>query len=248
MSEQDPSAEDIEAGDEPDDLDPMSPDTWYREAKVCGSCIAWRPGEQRDGDKVATGVCRLRPELGRVPASLKLCDLYKQRGQYVYQPSSGSGRRKRTARAKVLVRGKDGETRTVEPGPLPVRPRPPRPPAPKDIDLGEESVPVVKGILVEVLREEFGRSKRELASKYRSGKIRVIDSAGRTLEHKPELLFAMLDRLQTCLAELERAVGAQSKLGTEREAHQALIRRIRGSLTTFNVLYAHREDQFSTKA
>ena len=59
-----------------------------------------------------------RPELGRVPASLKLCNLYKPRGQFVYQPGKDpTPKRKRASPAKILKRTESGEMEEAAPPP-----------------------------------------------------------------------------------------------------------------------------------
>src|SRR5690242_13665647 len=104
---------------EDDNDDPMNPAAWYQEPNICGSCIAWRPEEPRPGEDVAAGECKLRPELGRVPATLKKCNIYKPRGQFRYDPSSSSApsRRKTAKTLKVLRRSAEGELVSARPPP-----------------------------------------------------------------------------------------------------------------------------------
>ena len=116
--EADPGQSAREPEAEPDakaELDDLDPQRWFGEPDVCGSCIAWRSGEPEPEDEVATGVCRLRPELPRVPATLRRCDLYKPRGQFVYQPTvEPGGRRKRRADARVLRRSAELASRVLD--------------------------------------------------------------------------------------------------------------------------------------
>jgi hypothetical protein len=93
-----------------DDSDPMNPSAWAGEPDVCGSCIAWKPDDPRPGEEIAAGSCKLRPELGRVPASLRKCNIYKPRGQFRYDPNRVSPtRRRKTGAVKVMRRSADGE-------------------------------------------------------------------------------------------------------------------------------------------
>ena len=235
--------------------DPMDPERWYSEPNVCGSCIAWRPEiPAREGDKVATGQCKLRPELGRVPASLKLCKLYKARGQYVYTPSRDPGpkKRKRAGEVKVLRRTEDGQmvsSSVPAPGARRERPEPPpRPPPPREINLGEdESLPVFKAALVELIREEHGDTGREMLRRFKGGVVQLKGAGGRVKEVPIARFFSMLDRFKSSLAELEGAIEAQESAKDVREDLLANARRIRGSFTTFNVLYADRDDYFTGK-
>ena len=228
--------------------DPMAPEAWYGEPEVCGSCIAWRPADPKPEDEVATGSCRLRPELGRVPASLKLCNLYKPRGQFVYLPKKDKEpRRKRASAPKVLRRSDEGEL--VEAPPPAVYQRREAPPeevvaVPRDIDLGDDAnLPAIKATFRDLLREELGNSRREMQKKYKGGVVKVAIRTGPYLEHSCDLLFSILDRLKSSLDQLEAKLEKTAELKEDAEQ----VKRIRGSFTTFNVIWADREDYFTGK-
>jgi hypothetical protein len=68
-----------------DELDPMKAESWREVRDVCGSCIAWRCEDPREGDELAIGQCKLRPEMGRVPGDLPKCNRYMPRGTFKYQ-------------------------------------------------------------------------------------------------------------------------------------------------------------------
>ena len=124
------------------DRDPKDPDAWREVKDVCGGCIAWRPGGPTEEDDVAMGSCRLRSELGRVPASLQKCDLYKGRGSYVYKPAPEPRRRARASAPRVLKRTADGEMVVDKSVRAPRAPRSTeprvRPPVPREIDMGTD--------------------------------------------------------------------------------------------------------------
>lgn len=239
--------------DAPDD--PLDPEEWYGVLGVCGSCIAWKPGSTEAGDTRAVGVCKLRPELGRVPADLKKCPKYMQRGGFTYDPARQSGgTRKRAKTLAVVRRGDDGQLHAKEVRvSAPAAPRalvpPPRSPAPKDIDLGElQSLPVIEQALVELVRGELGRSGRELLARFKGGRVEAHDAEGRVNTRRIEWLFAGIDRLASSLDALERALDRHdSKLGDTKPEMDDALARIRGSLTTFNVLFQHKEDHFKSK-
>lgn len=268
---------------------PLDPARWYGEPGVCGSCIAWKPEDPRPDETVAAGVCRLRPELRRVPATLKLCSLYKPRGQFTYQPGKepqAPTRRKRASAPVVLRRSEGGElvpasapkpTRAERPEraeraeraerpqrgegevpalglsfvPMPPRERPPPVPGwtpPKDVDVGTDSPPMVRGALVELIREELGVSRREMAQRFKmGGTAEAVSLDGRRRAIPASQLFSMLDRLKLSLEHLERALERRPGLGADREDLLANLRRVQGSFTTFNVLFADRADYFSGK-
>ena len=237
--------------------DPLDPEEWYGVPGVCGSCIAWKPGSTEPTDTRAVGVCKLRPEMGRVPADLPKCPKYMQRGGYTYDPSrAGASSRKRSKTIAVVRRGQDGEMH-AKPirSPAPTAPRatpvapPPRAPAPKDIDLGElTSLPVIEQALIELMRSELPASRREMLARFKGGRIEAHDGAGRIESRRIEWFFAAIDRLATSLDQLEQQVARHgAKLGgTEAELEDSLSR-VRGTLTTFNVLFQHKEDFFKSK-
>jgi hypothetical protein len=260
--------------------DPMNPEAWYGQPGICGSCIAWRPEEPREGERVAAGACRLRPELRRVPATLTQCSMYKPRGAFTYRagaaPSAGEGKRKRRGGAVTVLRRNEEGTLVRERAAPVERPRMrvvqdedgdegsrfepraegerlsfPRPEGwfpPRRIDVGTESPAFVQSALVELVREELGRSRRELAPKFKQGgKVEAVALDGTRTSMSATRFFAMLDRLRSALDRLEAELKRAPGIAEEREELVTLVRRMHGSFTTFNVLLADREDHFSGK-
>lgn len=252
-----------------DEPDPLKPENWHGVRDLCGSCIAWRPDAARDTDEIATGVCKLRPEIGRVPADLKKCNKYLPRGQFVYQPGKvpGSPKRRAAKTVSVLRQGADGELvrSTVRADALPASMRPAvvevdaaemqsaprdvRPPAPKDIDLGQvSSSEVARYAMIELVRQEHGRPRRELHPRFKGGKIAVIGEAGARRVVPAERFFSMLDRLRSSLDALDGALERRAAVLAEDAADlRAQVGRMHGSMTTFNVLISDRADYFSSK-
>lgn len=232
--------------DAPDD--PLDPEEWYGVLGVCGSCIAWKPGSTESADTRAIGVCKLRPEMGRVPADLPKCPKYMQRGGYTYDPTRAGAPTRRRAKTLAVVR-KDGEGRThTREVRAPIAP-PPRPPAPKEIDLGAlTSLPVIQQALIELVRDEFTAPKRELLPRWKGGRIEAHDGTRKISERRIEWFFAALDRFATSLDQLESQIERKSStLGETKGELEDALARIRGSMTTFNVLFQHKEDQFKSK-
>ncbi len=236
-----------------DDKDPMDPESWFDVPNVCGSCIAWKSDDPRPGEEVAAGSCRLRAELPRVPATLRKCDLYKPRGQFTYQPtaSSGSRRRKRVATAKVLKRSEEGQLVKVQApaAPRSVGPKMPveRPAAPRNVDVGTDDVAELKRVLRHLLQNELSTSDREMAGRFEGGKTEVTDGTKVTKRVDNERFFAMLETMRSALDELEDAVARTDALLEHVPEFSAQLRRVQGSFTTFNILYANRNDYFSGK-
>lgn len=240
------------AVDAPDD--PLDSEEWYGVLGVCGSCIAWKPGSTEASDTRAIGVCKLRPEMGRVPADLPKCPKYMQRGGYTYDPArAGASTRKRAKTLAVVRKGEDGRMHTREVREVrevrEPRPPPPRPPVPKDIDLGElTSLPVIEQALVELIRSEHATPRREMLARWKGGRIEAHDATSKVSERRIEWFFAALDRFASSLDQLESQIEKQgAKLGDTKPELEDAIARIRGTMTTFNVLFQHKEDQFKSK-
>lgn len=186
-------------------------------------------------------------------------------------------RRRRTGPARVLRRTADGElapsaaprpaprvrpatAHSIEEGaaqPLrvpdsgPSEPRPERPnrAAPREVELGPEANgAAVRQVLVELVRREHGRAVRDIHSKFRTGgKAIAIDANGHQVAISAERFFSFLDRYRSALDALENAIRARPGLGDEAEDLIGQVRRMQGSFTTFNVMFADREDYFSGK-
>ena len=262
-----------------DDRDPMNPESWFDEPNVCGSCIAWKPDDPREGEETAAGSCRLRTELRRVPASMAKCDIYKPRGAFRYDPGRSSPRRRKNKVLSHVEIDKDGNEKTItrtrkprqpraprspeEPSlpvvrdwtPTPIEEREQRPeraPAPATIDFGAgESVPELKQALLTLMRKELGHSGRELHTKFaRGGKVEIYAKEGNKLRAtSAERFFSMLDRFQISMDRLEKQITAHAEgLGaSDTKDMHAAVKRMKGSFTTFNVMYQHKEDQFRSK-
>lgn len=265
----------------------MNPESWFGTPGVCGSCLAWRPGEPGPDDEVAVGKCMLRPELRRVPATLGKCAKYQRRGGFSYRERRGAapaepGRRRKAATpAVVKVRNDAGELVDVTPspkaravrserpqrrvaearssgdGPPPPYVRPPDPvyrpfpppaePPPREVDLDGMTAPLVEGALVELLRSDPPGRARDLNAKYRhGGKVVAEDRAGERRALAAPAFFARVERLAKALDALEEAVETHDKLD-DTDDLVGQIRRMRGSFTTFNLLFADRADYFSGK-
>jgi hypothetical protein len=72
--------------------------------------------------------------------------------------------------------------------------------------------------------------------------VKVAIRTGPYLEYPADLLFTILDRLKSSLDALEAKL---EKSVLKEEAEQ--VKRIRGSFTTFNVMWSDREDYFTGK-
>jgi len=75
--------------------------------------------------------------------------------------------------------------------------------------------------------------------RFTGGETAVVDGRGRAITHPNEQIFAHLCRLRQALDALEDRL--------PEEEWRSVVRKARGSLTTFNFLFRSAEDQFSGK-
>lgn len=252
--------------------DPMNPEAWFQTPGVCGSCLAWRPIEPGAEDSVAPGKCLLRSELSQVPASLRKCSKYQQRGEFKLASVPKTTRSKRRKASPVVVKrlnaegelidvtppsksrpsrpsGSSGSNRPAEPyqpsSPPPYRPFPNRD-APSTVDVGSLSSPLVKAGLVDVCRNEIRGRPRDMHSKYRNGGRVRTEAEGIQKTVSAENFFAKLEQLAKCIDALEEAVETHNKLDDSDDL-LSYIQKIRGSFTTFNLMFSAKEDYFSGK-
>lgn len=203
--------------------------TFASHERVCGNCKLWSP-HSVDEAKGWVGPCRLQTNRGLFPPSAPVCDKYAPRGMPnpTYREESHRART-RTPRsvAPAIVR----------------RQHDPQDP----IDL--EGLSMTREELMELFREAAGDvSAPPLANKWEGGTIRLIPASAElqpkdlpieSLLHK---VVMIRDRLRT----LEQKINAHPKLTDgEKVELQHYITRSYGSLTTFNVLFKDKADQFT---
>ena len=239
------------------DDNPLDPASWYGTPDVCGSCIAWRPtGADQEG-KVASGICKLRPELRTVPATMAKCAIYKPRGQFKYSPDQVSSPKRRRNKVLKVVRMNDaGEmVRTSVPrAPAPRTPRavqsPQRSSVPREIDFSEStSEAQVRQALREMIRSEMSMGSPTMHPKFEGGRVEIQSPQGDSQYYPSELLFTHLTSLQDRLTALQSQLDRHSsKLGEKTTQDLTnYLKRARGTMTTFNVMFQNKEDFFSSK-
>lgn len=238
-------------GDTPDDTpDPMRPESWFGVPDVCGSCIAWRCEDPKEGEEVASGSCRLRRELPRVPAKLRKCDLYKPRGKFVYQPGRSAPEKKRKKASAVRVMRRDeasGEMVTTQaPAPSRLEPRE-RPPVPREVEVGTDDRGELRATLKDIFHSQIPDAGRELLPRFERGTVTVVGKEGQTREVSAEDLFRMIEGFRTAVEALEDQVVSKDALLDQFTELNKQLRSIYGTFTTFNFLYADRAHYFSSK-
>lgn len=111
----------------------------------------------------------------------------------------------------------------------------------------EMSWQVVKAVLREVIEEEMGMGRRDIARKWNGGTLvfKPQDPAQQSKEVPIDLFFKKITSVREKLRVLEQKVNNHPALSIEDRAEfQQLITRAYGSLTTFNILFASDEDKF----
>jgi hypothetical protein len=193
----------------------------------CGTCARFvRVIEKVD----ASGQVRNAGEclLGVWPAPLYetgTCSQWVQRGQFQVRPPARAPRER---------------SPTSSPRSLPT-------PIELPEDVLEMDADEFRKILSQVIREELGVKPIELGAKWAGGEV-VLKPGKDGLQEKRvpiDVFFHKIVMLRDRLRVLEQRINGNPKLAAEEKVQmQQYITACYGSLTTFNVLFADRDDQF----
>lgn len=206
-----------------DDTTPPLP-VFKPEERVCGNCKMWSPHSVDHRGWV--GPCRIYPGRGLFPPSAPLCDKFTPRGG-VTVPEAEPAARARAARSVApVVRRKSDPNEIVELG---------------DLNMTREE-------LMEIFREAAGETEAPpLAGKWEGGTLRLIPGKA-DLQAKDlpiDNLFHKVVMVRDRLRTLEQKINGHSKLtDAEKVEMQSYITRVYGSLTSFNILFREKGDQF----
>ena len=213
----------------------------------CGSCARFvRVIETVDanGEVKRAGECLL----GVWPSPLystSTCSQWVQRGAFKARPEprrglerprpSGAGRTSSTEgrRAASPVRSSQSAT--------------PAAPLTLPEDLLDMDAEEFKRVLSQVIREELGVGTVEIAGRWDGGEM-VLKPGKEGLQEKRiplDSLFHKIVMIRDRLRVLEQKINTHPKLASDEKIQlQQYVTGCYGSLTTFNVLFADREDQF----
>jgi hypothetical protein len=195
----------------------------------CGTCARF---VRVFAIQIASGETKNAGEclLGVWPAPLYetgTCSQWVQRGQFQSRPQPRAPARSRA-------------------GGHSVKQEPPKP-TPLPEDLLEMDAEEFRKVLSQVLRDELGVRPVELAGKWAGGEI-VFKPGKEGLQEKRipiDSLFHKVVMVRDRLRVLEQRINGHPKLDDEEKVQmQQYVTACYGSLTTFNVLFAEREDQF----
>jgi hypothetical protein len=205
----------------------------------CGSCARFvRVVETIDdsGEIRRAGHCLL----GVWPSPLydtSTCSQWVRRGEFKLRPSGHKG----PAEKETIRRRPSASPRTF--APLPSE----RQPLTLPEDLLDMDADEFKRVLTEVIRDELGVGEVEMAGRWVGGEL-VLKPGKEGLQEKRiplEALFRKVTLIRDKLRVLEQRINGHPKLGDDDKLQlQQYVTGCYGSLTTFNVLFANREDQF----
>jgi hypothetical protein len=200
----------------------------------CGSCARFvRVVEHIDdsGEVTRTGECLL----GVWPSPLyetSTCSQWVRRGEFRARP------------VQPVRRPRATTERRFDPAAMPLAP--PTPIALPE-DLLEMDAQEFRRVLSAVLRDELGLGDVEIAGKWEGGEM-ILKPGKEGLQEKRiplDSLFHKVVMIRDKLRVLEQKINANTKLADDEKVQlQQYVTACYGSLTTFNVLFAQREDQF----
>ncbi|MGE0786242.1 MAG: hypothetical protein AB7S26_11175 [Sandaracinaceae bacterium] len=194
----------------------------------CGTCAFYTAIWTDQATGHHTGECRL----GCWPAPLKdsaTCTHHKPRG------TSWEGALKRKKAAGTPRRMRDDEDDA-----------PVKRPLPREVDI-DMDIDEFRRVLREVLQEELGVGDSTLGERWRGGEMILKPGREGTQEKSVplEAFFKKIIGVRDKLRVLEQKVNSAKGLSdTEKLQLQQYITGCYGSLTTFNVLFKDKDDQF----
>ena len=173
-------------------------------------------------------------------------------GQRVRHPEYGSGTVKTISEAVAEIQFDDGSKRAVAPEPSGLQPME------AQVSVSGLNLPL-KQFLNETLEAAIAKLGLEkpdfvvdqLGVRWHKGKmvLHPADPALQTKEVPLEVFFHKVVGVRNQLRVLEQKINAHAALTDgDKVEMQQYISRCHGSLTTFNVLFKNKEDQFSSKS
>ncbi|UQA55743.1 hypothetical protein [Polyangium aurulentum] len=207
----------------------------------CGSCAAFvRIRTDERLGRVGDCALEVYPPPVRQTAT---CSRYRPKGAGPPPPPARAAGEPRRARSGAP------EVRASAPRPLPspTLPSPTtRPQLPTEIDL-DMDINEFKRVLREVLSEELGVKEADIGARWQGGELVLRPGKPGTAEKRVPLdtFFKKIVMVRDKLRLLEAKINAHETLSdADKVQLQAYITGCYGTLTTFNVLFAERDDWF----
>lgn len=255
------------------DEQPLPVPTFPPGEKVCGNCKLWS-AISVDPGKGWVGQCRVQPQRGLFVPSAPICDAFAPRGGVTAaKPVAVAPERQKRIQniAPVIVRRREDGTAAlpvraqqvvsargheevdfgdldesvVEHSPVIPKPGPDGtvvlpPPAPQ-----KKGTTMTRAELMEIFLEATGQAEVSLAPKWEGGVVQIVPKDGQAKEIPIDALFHKVVMVRDKLRTLEQKLNAHPKLtDAEKVEMQQYVTRCYGSLTTFNVLFREKGDQF----
>ena len=207
---------------------------------TCGTCLAFTR-EPKGPQGELLGRCRFRPELKVIGFELTICSKFAVKPKFegkVLVPKAKKVHKSPRSRAvaddaPVVVR------KTLE--------RPVKGETSGEIDMDRDGL---KQVLRELLEEETLYGYVEMGKKWQGGTL-VLKPADESLQSKEipiDTFFHKIVMLRDRLRVLEAKVNGNDKLDAQEKVElQQYVSKIYGTLTTFNVLFQNKSDQFTSK-
>jgi hypothetical protein len=212
----------------------MTPDPLDRRCGTCARFVRVMDSTDAQGRSKRAGECLL----GVWPSPLyetSTCSQWVRRGEFKARPEA----RPRLPRTPGARRAEGAGADSQAPSsPLPLT-------LPED--LLEMDAKEFKRVLSQVIRDELGVGEVEIAGRWEGGEM-VLKPGKDGLQEKRiplDALFHKIIMIRDRLRVLEQKINTNPKLGAEDKVQlQQYVTGCYGSLTTFNALFANREDQF----
>lgn len=227
-----------------DPLDPTSQPplpTFGVAEKVCGNCKLWS-AISLDPAKGWVGECRVQAARGLFVPSAPICDAFAARGGVSAPRPAPEPERPRRIKniAPVLVRHREDGTST-----LPMQTQVVSARGEEQLDFADGGK-MTRAELMEIFLEATGQAEVPLAPKWEGGVVQLVPKDGQAKEFPVDSLFHKVVMVRDRLRTLEQKLNAHPKLtDAEKVEMQQYVTRCYGSLTTFNVLFKDKADQFA---